>query len=102
MVQERPLPKSAIFVAIDPISAKASALFDELVSMSNVRFIFLAEGIDSHANYLKNRPHGLVAQMFSGDFGWLRRAADTISNFLSAKLPSVPGTFNLEAPPPRD
>jgi len=79
MVKERALPNSAVFVAIDPISAKGTALFNELMQVSNVRFIFVAEGLDSHANYLMARKRGLVRQLLSADFGVLRRLADSIA-----------------------
>lgn len=85
-----PFPKSSVFVATDPISAKATALFDELTRVSNIRYIFVAHGLDSHAKYRKQRKLGLFQQLLSGDFGVLRRLGDLLASRFAHNLGLVP------------
>lgn len=88
-MDRHPLPKSSVFVAMDPISAKATALFDELTRVSDVRYIFVVHGIDSHAKYEKHRKRGLFQQLLSGDFGVLRRLGDRLASRFPPNLELV-------------
>lgn len=91
-------PTAAVLVSMDPISPKASVLFDELAEVASVKYIFASQTLDSHAPYASSRRATVLSQMLHNDFGWIRSKMDLLlSRFPPAQYQEQVRTISLSS-----
>lgn len=69
---------AAVIVSMNPLSPKATALFDELSSVASVKFILASSPVDTHAAYSGSREESPFRQIRAGDWGWFRSRVDSL------------------------